>query len=40
MPQYVRSHTPGGTFFFMVSLLERKGRPCGTPCRGRRITLR
>jgi REP element-mobilizing transposase RayT len=25
MSQYVRSHTPGGTFFFTVALLERKG---------------
>jgi putative transposase len=26
MPQYVRSHTPGGTFFFTVALLERRSR--------------
>jgi putative transposase len=25
MSQYIRSHTPGGTFFFTVALLERKG---------------
>jgi putative transposase len=24
MPQYIRSHTPGGTFFFTVGLLERE----------------
>jgi putative transposase len=24
MPQYIRSHTPGGTFFFTVALLERQ----------------
>ncbi|MDB5986001.1 MAG: transposase [Nevskia sp.] len=26
MPHYTRSHTPGGTFFFTVALLERKRR--------------
>ena len=25
MPNYVRSHVPGGTFFFTVALLERRG---------------
>jgi putative transposase len=26
MPQYIRAFVPGGTFFFTVTLLERRGR--------------